>query len=251
MLTLLAGCKEGSNDVNFGPAVSAEEIEKAENDVFSMVNPMGIETGEFAYFIRTQEIFSTQEPAKSIMEEEGLTVVDREDHPEYFILTTFREVIDHVSEDSPHYKFKDVYGVLKPGAEKPLPDNSTKKLNLLNDTEEIEQPENAISITFHNLNKREILVSKPQKVLERDPCPAGEDCRIKAMQLTYDVVIQEAGKAPQKNSVELIVSNQVPYFASVLKSCITAVLEIDNTRPLVRQCRSIHDYQYKNPDAPL
>ena len=89
---------------------TAENINKAQQDYLSLIDPSKIQKGEYAYFIKSQQVYSgQQEPSETLMEEESLSVLDRTDYTDYFEITLQKEVIDHLSEGSPHSIFKDVF----------------------------------------------------------------------------------------------------------------------------------------------
>lgn len=229
----LWGCNKKEETKNWGPEIPIEEVRKTQTEALSILDPQKIKQGEFAYFIKTQELFSSQTPSSLLIEEEAITVTERLDFSDYFSITTIRESIDHLENNSPHNKFKDVYQIAK--------DAPKQKLSQLNDDiSPIEEPK----ISFHNLRVEKVRLPRPSKVIEREPCPAGKNCDIDATRILYDVVITETGKDPQSNQAELIISAQVPFFAGVLRSCITTVAAIDEVRPFVRQCKALYDYQW-------
>lgn len=226
-------CSKSDSSPSWGQEVPLDDIRKVQSEALSELNPQKIQKGEFAYFIKTQELFSSQTPSSLLIEEEAITVTEREDFTDYFSITTIRETIDHTIEGSPHYKFKDVYEIekmVKQNSITPYADENTLP----------DEPK----ISFHNLKKESIQLPRPDKVIEREPCPQNQNCDIRATRIVYDIVIQEPGKEAQKNQAELVLSSEVPFFAGILKSCITTIAVVDDARPFVRQCKSIYDYQW-------
>ncbi|MBY0317026.1 MAG: hypothetical protein K2Q26_16020 [Bdellovibrionales bacterium] len=236
LMGILLACDKKDQSQNWGPEVAVEEILKAQTEALALLDVQKIQKGEFAYFIKSQELFSSQLPSSLLIEEEAITVVEREDFEDYFSITTVREVVDHLAEGKPTYKYKDVYGILK--NPEPPPDEVEEPQPV----EDGDEPTSSVKVTFHNLRVTKIMVPRPLKVEEREPCPVANACDLEATQILYDIVVQEAGKETQKNQAELVLSDKVPFFAGVLRSCVTTVAAIDDARPFVRQCKSIYDY---------
>lgn len=233
LIFTIAACDKKA-ETSLGPQVTPEEIKKAESEALKGADPLKIQQGEFAYYLKTQEVFSSQEPSSLLMEEEARTVTERTDHPDYVSITVVREVIDHLTEGSPHFKFEDVFGIPKVPTEEPPPP--------------VEPPsteEPAVTVTFHNLRISKEKIEKPTKVLEREPCPEGADCRLNATIIHYDAVVNEAGQEQRKFMQETWISTEVPYFSTILKSCITTVIAVDDLRPAIRQCKSVYDYRFQ------
>jgi hypothetical protein len=231
-LFLCSGCDDDKASVPMEPT-SAEKINKAQQDYLSLISPLKIQQGEFVYFIKSQEVYTgQQEPSVTLMEEESLNVIERKEFPGYIEITLQKEVIDHLTEGSPHSIFKDVFYLETKG--------KTKNETLTESTASEEKPE----VLFYNLKATDVLVSKPAKVLEKEPCPNSKECLLKARKISYDIVFTDPLN-PQTTKVEAWLSLDVPYFASILKSCYTTVISIDTARPLVRQCKSVFDYQFK------
>ncbi len=208
---------------------TAQAINKAQQDILSKANPANIQKGEFTYFVQTQEVYTGQQnPSVSLISEEGLTVLDRQEGPGYVEITVQKEIIDHLQEGSPHSIFKDVFYV----STEPLPNEDAPQ-------EGTPDP----LIKFYNLVVRDEVFPKPAKVLEKEPCANPQDCFLNVKKISYDVVFEDPG-SPQTTKVEAWLSDEVPYFATILKSCYSTIVSIDTSRPLVRQCKSVFDYQF-------
>jgi hypothetical protein len=230
ILFFLTSC---SSDSPQAPAVptTADEINKAQQAALSLADPTRIQIGEFVYFLKTQEVYTgQQEPSVNLMEEEGLTVVNRVDYPGYLELTLEKEVIDHLTAGSPHSLFKDVFYV----ATEPQPPSE----------DPVETAPANPNVKFYNLVQNDEKLRKPQKVIDKEPCVLEQDCFLNVKKISYDVVFLDP-ENPQTTKVEAWFSPEVPYFATVLKSCYTTVVSVDTARPLVRQCKSVFDYQFK------
>lgn len=236
ILSVFLGCAE-KGDVPQAIPTTSEEIEKAQSEAFGSISPQNIKAGEFVYTLKTQQVFSSQEPQESLLEEESITITDRIDYVDYIEFTLVKELIDHTQPDSPHFKFKDVLYLAKTPQDLAKEDEPTSP--------EIEDP-SGISIEYFNLKVVADKVRKPAKVLEREPCTEGDgSCFINVKKITYDVRITVPPEKPFTSGVEVWISQDVPYLAAVLKSCMTTVAIIDDARPLVIQCTQVADYKFQ------
>jgi hypothetical protein len=236
LLFLFLGCAKKEDAVTAVPT-TAEDIDKAQAEAFGDIDPFSIKTGEFVYTIKTQQVFSSQEPQEALLEEEGITITDRIDYANYVEFTLVKELIDHTLPDSPRFKFKDVLFLSREtenqNAEEPV------------DTPDLEDP-SGVAIEFFNLKVVPDTIRKPAKVLEREPCVDNEAaCFIAVKKITYDVRVTLPQEQPITSSLEIWISNEVPYLAAVLKSCFKTVAIIDDSRPLVVQCTQVVDYKFE------
>jgi hypothetical protein len=247
-LTLaLLSCKKGSES-SFGPEVAGEDIQNSLDKALAKATPYSLSVGEFVYTIRTQEVYSGDTPNRLLLEEEGITVSDREIDGDVIVIGVVRELVDHSDPTTPHNKFKDVYYLKKESV--PSPDEAAfKALALFDDTDTpndgggdsvIEAP---ITYTYHNFTSREELVPRPSKVADREPGPEGQDCSLHATRIFYDGVVTQEGQPTRKMQFELLISTDTPYFGNFLKNCVTTLASVEDARPLVRQCNSVYDYQ--------
>ncbi len=237
ILILLLGCSEDSPTVERVPT-TADQINKAQQEALSLVDPLKIKKGEFAYFIETQEIYTgQQDPSISLMEEESLTVLERVEGPGYLEITVQKEVIDHLTDGSPHSVFKDVFYVSTTPYSPDEPEDGEPDAPS-------DEPENS-QVQFFNLKVVDERISKPKKVIEKYPCATEDECSINVKKISYDVVFTDPA-APQTTKVETWLSSEVPYFSSILKNCYTTVVSVETARPLVRQCKSVLDYQFES-----
>lgn len=210
---------------------SADTIFEKQEELLAQRDPETIQEGDFVSFLSTQQVFTGQRPTENLVEEEGITVTEREEFEEFFFITTQREVIDHTLENKPSFKFEDTMGFYKEGFG---PEDLATE-------EEVEQ---RAQVVYQNLSVEEILYPRPQSVKEREPCPVGLDCRIPASRLTYEQLIPESeGNPSQRILVEVVISLNVPFFATILSNCVSTVVVVEDSRPLVRQCKTVYDYQ--------
>lgn len=226
------GCSKDDDVVTPLPT-TVEEIQDAQDEAFGNADPASIKAGEFVYTIETQQVFSSQVPVESLLQEESITVTERIDFPNYIEFTIVKEVIDHMQSGSPHFKFKDVLYLGK----------SMEK-------DEVAAPELAdtppISIEYYNLKKTVEIMRKPRKVLERDPCNESDgSCNILVHKISYDARITVPPAQAQITNVEIWISQQVPYLAAVLQNCFRTVAVIEDARPLIRQCTTVIDYKFE------
>lgn len=238
----LLGCKK-SSETSFGAEADINEINTIQNAILSKSDPRDIQVGDFTYILSTQEIFSGSNPTRMILEEEGITITDRQEDNVGIYFTYVQELVKHLSGGKTTTdKFERTAAVAK----------DSTKINKDESEGEVEDPSTdpntgfppGTSVTYHNLVTRQVRVPRPALVEQRDPCPAGQDCSINAVQIFFDVVLHIEGEPSRKNQVERLISSEVPYFGSILKNCLTTVAEIEDARPLVRQCQTVYDYEF-------
>lgn len=225
-----------------------EDIQKAQGEAFGSIRPQDIQAGEFVYTITSQQIFSSQEPAEALLQEDSMTMIEKLDMGDYYEFTAIRERVDHTQPDSPKYKFKDVLYVGKEetaSVEEP-PMEDVPPLAKENPADSDSNPEPTIKVEYFNLKTSSELVRKPQKVLERDSCNETDgSCLITIQKITYDIRVTIPDEVPRITSVELWISQEVPYLAAVLKNCFKTVITIESARPLIQQCTTVMDYKFQ------
>lgn len=235
LIFLFLGCAKKEDAVTAVPT-TAEEIDKAQAEAFGNMNPLNIKAGEFVYTIKTQQVFSSQEPQEALLEEESITITDRVDYVDYIEFTLVKELIDHTQPNSPHFKFKDVLYLATQPEDQGEDEETTPEL----------QDPSGVVVEFFNLKVVADTIRKPAKVLEREPCVGNEAaCFINIKKITYDVRVTLPNEQPITSSLEIWISNDVPYLAAVLKSCFKTVAIIDDSRPLVVQCTQVVDYKFQ------
>lgn len=231
-------CSPDKQDVQAVPT-TASDIDKAQKIAFGIKTPESILAGEFVYTLKTQQIFSSQEPTESLLDEQAITVVERNDFGNYIEFTIVKEHIDHTLPDSPVSKFKDVL-LLKIKEESSSPEQSSDGSDNL---PELEDP-SPIVVEFFNLKVKQEQIRKPKLVTDRDPCDeTNVSCLIDVSKITYDVRVTLPPELPRITSFETWISQDVPYLAAVLKNCFQTVLTIDSARPVIRQCTTVVDYK--------
>jgi hypothetical protein len=228
LLLLGVSCSDSSESPPMVPTTSLE-IQKAQEEILAKISPLKIQKNEFVYFIKSQEVYTgQQDPSVSLMEEESITVTDRLDFPDYIEVTVQRDVIDHLVDGSPHSKFKDVYYFAND------PAALARSLSAKASEDDIR---------FYNLKVSSEKIKKPQKVIDKEPCTTPDECLLQVQKISYDIVFLDP-QNPQTTKVEVWLSSEVPYFATILQSCYTTVVSVETSRPLVRQCKTVFDYQF-------
>lgn len=236
VILAVLGCSK-DEDTRQPVPTTAADIQKAQSEAFGNADPLNIKAGEFVYTIQTQQVFSSQEPTESLMQEESLTITDRQEFNEYIEFTLVKELIDHTEAGSPHYKFKDVLYLAK----YPQPEEEEDS----NGAPEMEDP-NPVSIEYFNLSVTLENMRKPKKVLEREPCNENDgSCYIKVHKINYDIRYTAPPEKPQTSHVETWISQDVPYLAAVLQSCFRTIAFVEDARPMVRQCTTVLDYKFE------
>jgi len=257
----VASCKDKASSTDT-PA-TFDDINNAQNDALEKSDPYSIQAGQYVYTLTTQELHSSDQPLENLIEESSFNVLEREEFGDHFEITTLKEVIDHLASDQPHYKFKNVMGMdyatptdpSDPSApSKPTAGAGAKliatawrdRLHKMDDGTE----DGDTTVDFYNLRVEHAKVPRPQKVIDASPCPDGSDCDLNVTKIFYDAVITRPGEAPEREQFENWYSTDVPFFASVLKSCIKVLVKMDDALPLIRQCDVVYDYRETDPASP-
>ncbi len=226
---------------------NASEIERAQNKSLSKLNPYSVNPGQWIHFVETQEVISSQ-GSSSFLSKEWTTEVGQVEKLEHAtLLTLFKKVTDYLKDKDFIYEFKNVLS-LQPEqmseALAPLNDHyhslshTTDRLkpNNQNDTE-------VVGVQYQNLQVKRVSLSPPQKVKEAPNCASLPQCKLEGDLITYDIVFLFDDESTQRHSIEWIISEQVPFFAGLLKQCSTSFIPIDNLRVLVKQCREVVDFK--------
>lgn len=251
-LIFIAGCskdEEASSDIPATP----EDIMDAQDKALGDADPLQIKAGQFVYILKTQELHSSQEPIENLIEETAITVTEREEFGDYFDVTVIKEIVDYVQPDKPHYKFKNIYSIDYPAPfETDFAPKASKEhlMKQMSDKVKALAGEDEAEVNYYNLKVEKVKMSPPSKVLEHHPCAEGADCRINVTKLFFDVIVSIPGEDPQRNQFELWASSEVPYFATILKSCVMTVIKVDTALPLIRQCESVYDYRFEALPTP-
>lgn len=101
--------------------------------------------------------------------------------------------------------------------------------------------------TFHNLAVTDTKIPLPSMVNVRPDCggrtgPCGAP--LNAKEITWDQVDWTSEQYPVKYSFNLIFSKEVPYFATLLMSCITTTIPFNEQRISVMQCENVRDFSF-------
>ncbi len=247
---LLASCKNEDSSGTTDQVAKIEDIIAAQTKAFDNVDPYGIQKGEFVAILKTQELYSSQEPIKNLVEEIGLTITEREEFGTHFDITLIKESVDHTKNDKPHFKFKDVYTIEYPQSVKAAFDQSSRAsrpllMQQLHDQvyELATGASTETQIEYLNLRVLKEKIAPPKQVLTHTPCPEGQDCRLNVTKIFFTVNITSPGEASTRYDMEQWISPDVPYFSAILKNCLTTLIKVDTAMPAIRQCDSVYDYR--------
>lgn len=246
----LLSCDRKSPDNSRGPQTSLDAISSLQKSFINRLDPYSIEEGQRVHFIESQEIISSQGPIKALSKEWVTEVTEVENTPEERTITTYKTVIDKLWDKDFTYIFKGVYFLEQVETlrllnqlddEKPNRYSMESHLQSLMENGRVEEKE-ITGIAFHNLVHQQVVLVPPEKVKNAANCKGFEGCRINADQITYDVVFLLSNDDTQTHRVEWIISQDVPFFAAILKQCSTTVIPVDNLRVLVKQCNEVVDF---------
>ncbi len=228
---------------------SESAIERAQNKSLSKLNPYSVRAGQWVHFIETQEVISSQ-GSNSFLSKEWTTEVGQvEDLPDGPLITLFRKVTDYLLDENFVYEFKEVMQFLPPEVVNqqkfnPLKDDYhtfSKTLSRLKETSE--RQNEIVGVSYQNLQVKRVIISPPENVKKLPDCAGVSNCKLEGDQITYDVVFLFEDESTQRHTVEWLVSEDVPFYAGLLKQCTTSFVPVDDLRVLVKQCRDVVDFK--------
>lgn len=240
-------CGREATENSRGPQTTPQAIQAVQVKALNKLDPYSIYLGQKVHKIETQEVISSQAPIRGLSKEWITEVVEVENEPGVRLLTTVKQVTDHIKDKNFTYEFKDVYQL--PIIENTqLLDQLHRKFYLLKNqiVKQTNDDTNSASeiegVAYHNLQSREVRLVPPQKIQDAENCKGLSDCRINADLISYDVVFLFANGESQSHTVEWYISTDVPFFAGLLKQCATTLIPVESLRVLVRQCSEVIDY---------
>ncbi len=253
---ILSCIKEPRASTPLGPQTTADEIEYEQYKSIAKLDPYSVQKNQRIHGIETIELISSQNPMKSISKEWTMEVTDVENYVDRRLLTTLKAVSDKADTDQFVYEIKNVYQIPQLN---PLQVLNPLRLNLSEIKSYIDEQQNSPDITkqstttepdpitgiaFHNLKSQVIELNPPPKVQESENCQGLTNCKISADKITYDVVFLFKSGKTQTHNVEWFISQDVPFFAGILKQCATTIISIESARVLVKQCSEVIDFKF-------
>lgn len=248
----LWGCSKDVPAQTFGQPSSASQIRKAQEESLMNLNPLSVKTGQRVHSIETQEIISSQQPTKFLSKEWVIDVVEVEDTPVKFEVTTNKIVSDRNWEDDFVYQFKDVYLMAQAEPLRLLDQINTAQYDLETIVAKQLEAEDKQGIqlegvAYFNLKKRPVQMVPPEAVKKSADCKGLKDCKIPADLITYDIVFLFDDGSTRTHNVEWFISSEVPFFASILKQCASTLVTVESQSVLVKQCTDVVDFDYSTP----
>ncbi len=244
---------------DFGPEVTKDQLLKefrmtvyqaTENSVKKIKN------GEFVYFEKTSQIEST---APIVIKQKTDTITDISEPPgkNKIIYTISHQVVelDFSSGNTKSFKFQSITCLEKIRGSCDMEETGLNALNkisrwsLLKKTEapvlSLNSSEQKSRSTYHNLKVVNSLFPRPSLASMRSDCGSPKNsCStpLKALQVSFDEVDWSSESFPVKFSYNFIFSQEVPFLAFQLSSCISTTVAYQNQRVALMQCEAVKDF---------
>ncbi len=243
----LLSCEREPAKSNFGPPTSLQAIADAQQASILKLDPYSIQQGQRVHSIESQEVISSQGPAKLLSKEWVISVTHVEDFQEEHRITTHKEMTDKLWDKEFVYEFKDVISLPQLDSFSAFDPSGLDRYSLSNTLLRLReagevQEKDIDGVAFHNLQKQEVVLVPPELVKSASKCKGLPDCRIRADKISYDIIFRLTDGSTQRHTVEWFISAEVPFFAALLKHCATTVLPVESLRVLVKQCNEIVDF---------
>lgn len=97
--------------------------------------------------------------------------------------------------------------------------------------------------TFHGLKVSQSKVSAPELVRQRPGCGGLSGCALTLHRIEFDQATWENGQ-PDKTHFVFDMSPDVPFLASLMNRCATALVPVGSTKTLLTQCSPILDFRF-------
>lgn len=230
-----------------GSSVSATEIQLAQNRSLSKLNPYTVKAGQRIHHIETQEVISSQAPVKQLSKEWVTEVLEVENSESARYLTTSKQVTDKLYDKDFIYEFKNVYSLPQIETLSLLDQFNNNRYSMksmlqnLSEQDQVEATE-IQGVAYQNLSESRVSLVPPELVKDAKGCKSLQNCRIEADQIKYDIVFLLSDGTRRTHNIEWLISDQVPFFAAILKQCASTIVPLENLRVLVKQCNEVVDF---------
>ena len=103
-------------------------------------------------------------------------------------------------------------------------------------------------ITIHSLKTKKVMVAPPSNVANAPNCLGIPNCLLSATEIKFDIV-EWRGADWNKINLDMIISDQTPYFARELQNCQGLLVDVPslNRDVYVRQCRLVRASRFPSP----
>lgn len=259
LLLFMSCLKPPEIDQDFGPEIAKSEVEKALNSI-PTASPYSIETGEFVFVERIQQIESS---AAQVIFQRGDTVTSKTEESDHYVLTIvteIRELVDgafkpsrkeeQVTLSKPQNVFQ-LANLFSLEQQPKINRQSHSATSIRSQSLGVKSEAPANRITYHNLSTKDLLFPTPALTKERPNCGglSVEMCQsgIPATLVTFDVVVWEE-RGGDKSSYQFILTKHVPFFASQVSSCVSGKLDYMGQRVSIVQCENVRDFTWGTPE---
>jgi hypothetical protein len=250
----LSACKETNGDpVDYGPVVSADEIDAALSAPIAKMDPMGIQKGEYSH-LEVHQIVAAQ--IDTLTSESALTITDRSEDASKVILTYIDRQVTYGTNGKPsQVALEDQIILNKTPSPSPTPalEAAASLSNWTPDklisraltgrvSAQDTQPSN---VSFHNLELTSEVSFPPALAASQPQCLGIPGCQIHLFHIDYDMVVQNSDTDIQKIHRLIVVSPDVPFLSRKVRDCITLLVGgTTGGKTLVTQCSNLVDFRF-------
>ncbi len=247
--------------VNYGPAVSQTAVDNALNAPLAKVDPLKIQLGQFTDVIQSQ-IISGQ--AYQSTGEVGTSVVGRDDQATQVVFTILEKTVSYsdnkvIARELTRIAQKAtapttasiltsrwVPDVFSQDRNDPFVNSMilflNKYIHVSADT-----PTPTPLVTFHNLTVQASSAQPPKSVQSQPNCGGVTNCSISITKVSFDMLVWNDPKAPDKIHREFSLSPDVPFFSNVMSQCDSLLVPVGVLKTLVTLCSDVTNFRFTTP----
>lgn len=235
-----------TSENDFGPITSPETIKEALNN--SLSTPDKLRQSEFVQVDTSRQI---DNGGLNLLSSSETTLVNKSEMPTQWKMKIIEDIIDYGTEPNQRH-IEGIYCMNKTSfkneeCEKNLITHFSSNSALLSIQNKLTSIlVNSEKVTYHNFRKEMIQEAPPMAVQNRDNCLNIPDCKINVTKISFDRVIWQENKEPEKSTVNLKLSKEVPYFAGILEKCNEGLITFapENTLHEVKFCEVVKNFQF-------
>jgi hypothetical protein len=239
-----------NEETDFGPEVHRNVIQSTLVQALSLADPLNIRERDFVHIVHSQRYLTPGGPQANIISELGINIWNFEETEDWIAYTLVEEEVRYQSDGTQKtVVFEDDIVVSK----RPLNQNAASTSSLA--TSHLQkfagnystlQPQSSPRASYHQLRVAEKTVPPPFPVQQKQGCEGLQDCKITVFEVRFNEVIWQ-GDSPTIYQHHYVFSGDVPYYAAVLKQCITGQVEVNSIPILVTDCREVENFRFGTP----
>ena len=250
--------------VDYGPAVPQAAVDNALNTPLGASDPLKIQMGQFVDVVQTQIL---EGQAYQTTGEIGTTVVGRDEQPTQIVFTILEKTVNYsdnkviareltriANKNSATDPATPVASPAPSPAPIPAPAHASKIIRQSTSTPEYQKIYSKIfaaatstPVTFHNLIVSNVSEDPPDAVKQQANCGGVTACKINVSKISFDMLVWNDPKTPDKIHREFSISGDVPFFANVMSECDSFLVPVGTVKTLVTLCSDVNNFRFTTP----